>query len=594
MRQQLQQKAFEAYSNKDIILKSLVRLVVSQRLPLSIVEWPSFHTFVLALNPYADQNLMPSSHTTMRTAIMREWLSEKLVLQRHLQTALSQINVSLDIWTSPNRILFLGVVAHFVRGDSTQLQKNLLGLRQIGGHSGEDQFNTLRVICEEYGIWTNLGAVIGDNATTNDTLCRTISQWFSQNLERSWDSEIQRIRCLGHIINLIVQAFLFSGTSTACSLEELESYDTQDTQDTEITQQDQQKRAQKMRAIGSLGKLHNIVVHIRASGGRTEEFTKSAGRMIPLDNRTRWNSWYHMGSVAIKLEKEVDFYVKNQPDLKKDSLDPKDWEWLRTIVDFLKTFRDLTLQNEGDNKDLSGTLPSMFILRWEIQAFQKKFSDKQPKTNIDKDFVVRAEAAFQAWQKWWDLLWVHPSYQIAVVLHPFYRTNWIKNTMKQLKLTTEEQAQKLQWLKQIWLDYHEEALTTAVKKAIPDQSVKGKHRTTTILVQQAQSRSIESLSERIFGSWASADDQDEYDQYISEPAVKGVKKTLEWWRDIVRRDKWPILTQFAIEKLSYPPMSAEVERIFSGARRTISWDRSRLQPDIIEALECFQHWLDNK
>ena len=37
-------------------------------------------------------------------------------------------------------------------------------------------------------------------------------------------------------------------------------------------------------------------------------------------------------------------------------------------------------------------------------------------------------------------------------------------------------------------------------------------------------------------------------------------------------------------------MSVESERVFSGARRTISWSRSELSSPVIEALECLKHW----
>ena len=37
-------------------------------------------------------------------------------------------------------------------------------------------------------------------------------------------------------------------------------------------------------------------------------------------------------------------------------------------------------------------------------------------------------------------------------------------------------------------------------------------------------------------------------------------------------------------------MSAESERVFSGARRTISWTRARLSGPVIEPLECIKHW----
>ena len=38
-------------------------------------------------------------------------------------------------------------------------------------------------------------------------------------------------------------------------------------------------------------------------------------------------------------------------------------------------------------------------------------------------------------------------------------------------------------------------------------------------------------------------------------------------------------------------MSAEVERVFSGTRRTISWDRTRLSIKTVEMLECLKHWI---
>jgi hypothetical protein len=46
----------------------------------------------------------------------------------------------------------------------------------------------------------------------------------------------------------------------------------------------------------------------------------------------------------------------------------------------------------------------------------------------------------------------------------------------------------------------------------------------------------------------------------------------------------------ALEILSIPAMSTEPERVFSGAKITISDRRCRLGDDIIEALECCKSW----
>ena len=46
----------------------------------------------------------------------------------------------------------------------------------------------------------------------------------------------------------------------------------------------------------------------------------------------------------------------------------------------------------------------------------------------------------------------------------------------------------------------------------------------------------------------------------------------------------------AINILSIPPISDEPERVFSGARRIITWDRGQIEPDTIEVRECLKHW----
>ena len=54
---------------------------------------------------------------------------------------------------------------------------------------------------------------------------------------------------------------------------------------------EKRERGKNIRNImGPMGKLHNHVVYIRSSANRTIWFIECAGRMIPLDNRMRWNS----------------------------------------------------------------------------------------------------------------------------------------------------------------------------------------------------------------------------------------------------------------------------------------------------------------
>jgi hypothetical protein len=46
----------------------------------------------------------------------------------------------------------------------------------------------------------------------------------------------------------------------------------------------------------------------------------------------------------------------------------------------------------------------------------------------------------------------------------------------------------------------------------------------------------------------------------------------------------------AIDILSIPAMSDKPERVFSGARRTVSWDRVQMGAETLERVECLKHW----
>jgi hypothetical protein len=56
-------------------------------------------------------------------------------------------------------------------------RKTLLRLRLVAGHSREAQFDALLPILQEYSIVQMLGAIISDNSSTNDTLCRAIEAY---------------------------------------------------------------------------------------------------------------------------------------------------------------------------------------------------------------------------------------------------------------------------------------------------------------------------------------------------------------------------------------------------------------------------------
>jgi len=329
-------QVFQDCLDQDLINEALVSLIVVRNLPFRIIEWPEFHVFCRLLNPQSEDSLA-TAHSTIPKLIDRSWQRKKRLIQKKIRSAISNIHISLDIWTSPNYLLLLGICGHFVDSQN-KLRKTLLALRQVPGHSGDDQFQTLLPVLQEYNISRKLGAIVSDNASSNDVLCRIISNHLKEQEDIQWDNSLWRLRCIGHIINLAVDAFLFKDL---IEKEDLEAIDQEEAEGKFI----QDATQTKVRKIGPLGRLHNIVIHIRNSPSRTKEFKDLAKRTIPLDNRTRWNSWYTMLLASDEASGALDTYSKNHFDvLKNDYLSPDNWKQLRSIQAFLQLFHRATLE----------------------------------------------------------------------------------------------------------------------------------------------------------------------------------------------------------------------------------------------------------
>jgi hypothetical protein len=152
--------------------------------------------------------LIPQSGNTIKSWILALFYDNKNNLKNILQNAPGKIHLTLDLWSSPNHLPLLGVIAHFSDKNGL-LQQSLLGLRTIeGAHSGENMAEVVLNILFDYGIEGSLGYLMMDNASSNDTLVLEIENTL---LDKGivFDADTHRLRCIAHTINLSVKAFLF-------------------------------------------------------------------------------------------------------------------------------------------------------------------------------------------------------------------------------------------------------------------------------------------------------------------------------------------------------------------------------------------------
>jgi hypothetical protein len=121
--------------NKKLVLSALVNLIIVRRLPFSMVEWPEFHEFCISLNRISP-TVLPTSHITITNYIDKAFPEAQDTVRKGLQSVLTTIYLGVDVWTSPNYFLMLGISSSFV--DSTGVFRNImLGLRTTISQSGE-------------------------------------------------------------------------------------------------------------------------------------------------------------------------------------------------------------------------------------------------------------------------------------------------------------------------------------------------------------------------------------------------------------------------------------------------------------------------
>ena len=270
----------------------------------------------------------------------------------------------------------------------------LLGLPRLrGSHGGQHQAEHVNRIIDWYEIAYKLGYFIGDNHGSNDKCCRFISRHLREQYQVNWEPTTRRIRCHGHVINLASQAFIFASDKETIDAvvkevrQEAKARDVNNlttSSDEEVDEDDEDeevrlatvskgKKRPSWKDIGPLGKLHTIVAYMRASELLYNEFLDVAGRMIPMDNDTRCDSWYTMNEVACGLEGHVDTFVKNHRKvIGKYALTPDDWDTLREINVFLKPFEKVTKRTQGDLDSIEKTLITMDILVKHLEKQKNK------------------------------------------------------------------------------------------------------------------------------------------------------------------------------------------------------------------------------
>lgn len=406
--------------------EALARLLAVRNLAHTFIEYPEFHAVILACN-YMARDVLLCSRKAVPRLLQKTFALHKQGLIGKLHNSLSSmLHFTIDMWTSSEqKTAYQAIVVHFVDAETREVAQALLSLREFkGSHSGKVQADAFLEVVEEYELRGKIGYFTMDNHEANDTMLDEIAKEIT-----GLDPIARRLRCSGHIMNLIVQAFLFRSNAKKIQEDEQEGIDeaykrlcrlSKNEEEANITKE---QAAEEWRQFSVLGKLHNLCMYSRSSTHIYNDFKAKIGRALPRDNDTRWNSWFRLIDVAIERRaKFMDWIQENHSRIEKDALDHNDWNELKDIHAFLQVFYQISVR-QGRENTLDEVLSHMDFLH-------EHFTEIKNRAFSDPRFYARFHVAWLKFEKYYQLTEQAPVYVAGILLHPALRKGYLSEQWK--------------------------------------------------------------------------------------------------------------------------------------------------------------------
>ena len=296
--------ASNSHITDDLIREGFENFIIAEMEPFTLVESESFLTLLKLCIKCKRDNVFVPKADALRNGVMKRSDKMKEELKQVFANSDSVVHLCLDMWTSPNMFSFLAVTAHFIDSE-WNLVERLLTFQDTTDHSGAGQAAIVKEHLDFFGLSERLGCLTMDNATNNDTLVVSLAgsmeNFNCSGLSPKWDASHSRIRCLPHIINLAVQAFLKSFDNEHSS----------PNNDDNIPDS----------SSSILQRLRHIVKKLLSSPSQRKQFLGQCKLanvdelMLILDVKTRWNSTYHMIERAVKVRDGMNNWLRTDPEI---------------------------------------------------------------------------------------------------------------------------------------------------------------------------------------------------------------------------------------------------------------------------------------
>ncbi|KAH7667126.1 Tam3-transposase (Ac family) protein [Dioscorea alata] len=531
----------------ELIRKKIAYMVIVDELPFKHVEGIGFKEVMHAACP---QFRMPSRWTVTRDCY-ELYLDERKKLKNLLRHNTSKICLTTDSWTSIQKINYMCLTAHFIDND-WNLNKKVLSFCPISSHKGVDIGQAIEKCLLEWGI-DDVFTITVDNASSNDTVVSYLREkfvnWGKCVLEGKW----LHVRCVAHIINLVVNDGLKKiGNSIDC--------------------------------------IRAAVRYVRQSPARLKKFRECAAvekiesqKHLCLDCPTRWNSTYLMLDVAQTYERAFDRFALEDPYMIQD-IDSipttTDWRKARYLNQFLENFYELTLKVFGSKYVTCNTFFQ------DISGMNAVLTNMME--NDNHEVAAMATRMKEKYDKYWGKIEkMNMLVFVAPILDPRIKFEYVEFVL--LKMYGQHDGTNVAALAkyalvQLFSEYKKlnspleansqasSSKSGAIEKDALSIDMDAGKRIQDMYKEEFKKRKIEA---------GGRDSKTELDKYLSEDCEDEEDdfRILSWWK--INSHRFPVLSKLARDVLVVPVSTVASKAAFSTGGRVLDPFRSSLTPRIV-------------
>lgn len=589
----------------------IVKFILNNNLPLSIVDSPSFRALIVYLN-----NSAPNiSRPTIKLELEELYNRQTTKLKARLANNDSRYSLTLDEWKSGNNNDYLAITIHFLNKDF-KVEKYLIGFEYLNdstAYTGEELYKYVDSVLKEYDIRNKVLSITRDNASPITTLIEEVQKQY----KAKFNTTVIDNRCVLHIINLVTNAFLkylfFIPDATKGFILKKNEFKTNNPTLGPFLLLIEALPSTIRHIITTFRYTHFFKNHFKRLVREGKEQNKSniGPEVLILDNATRWLSTLNMLERFIYFKDEIEEVIRiynanpiRQKTNKVDNLiiTSEEWDYIVLVRDILEQFRAITKKLEASEYSMvSSTLPFIFKLLTRLERYTidsselsnidssntRVESSKRPSNsiNINPYIKVALLEAINKLEEYYPIRDISTikqeklkSLYIATILDPRFKFELFQDLIFNNNYTLESNVKRMfkAEYNKYKIEYNNSNIDTI------DTQIEASSSNIDI------TNTIDSDSDtELLGKRRIAKDKvtkDEITLYIEEDRLDLTDSISNYYNLKSTRRCFPIIYRMARDYLGIVPSSAPSEAIFSRTADIITKKRNRLLPSTIKEL----------